>query len=50
MERKDQGQEKGYGECVYQVSEKLTEKLQEWVRNSRLTLNTLARCMGLFDE
>ncbi|MEC2450454.1 amino acid adenylation domain-containing protein, partial [Bacillus cereus] len=43
MERKDQGQEKGYGDCVYQVSEKLTEKLQEWLRNSRLTLNTLVQ-------
>ncbi|MCM3538297.1 non-ribosomal peptide synthetase [Priestia endophytica] len=43
MERKDQGQEKGYGECVYQVSEELTENLQEWVRNSRLTLNTLVQ-------
>ncbi|WP_141543907.1 non-ribosomal peptide synthetase, partial [Bacillus toyonensis] len=37
----DQGQEKGYGESVYQISEELTEKLQEWVRNNRLTLNTL---------
>lgn len=43
MERKDQGQEKGYGECAYQVSEELTENLQEWVRNSRLTLNTLVQ-------
>ncbi|WP_176522387.1 non-ribosomal peptide synthetase [Bacillus toyonensis] len=43
MERNDQGQEKGYGECVYQISEELTENLQEWVRNSRLTLNTLVQ-------
>ncbi|MEC2799606.1 condensation domain-containing protein, partial [Bacillus thuringiensis] len=43
MERKEQGQEKGYGECAYQVSEELTESLQEWVRNSRLTLNTLVQ-------
>ena len=43
MERKDRGQEKGYGECAYQVSEELTENLQEWVRNSRLTLNTLVQ-------
>ncbi|MEH6979171.1 amino acid adenylation domain-containing protein, partial [Bacillus pseudomycoides] len=41
MERSDQGQEKGYGESVYQLSEELTETLQEWVRNSQLTLNTL---------
>ncbi len=43
MERKDQGQEKGYGEFAYQVSEELTESLQKWVRNSRLTLNTLVQ-------
>ncbi|MGE0994855.1 condensation domain-containing protein, partial [Bacillus sp. GMa5/2] len=43
MERKDQGQDKGYGEFAYQVSEELTESLQKWVRNSRLTLNTLVQ-------
>ena len=41
--KKGSGQEKGYGECAYQVSEELTENLQEWVRNSRLTLNTLVQ-------
>ncbi|PDZ09110.1 non-ribosomal peptide synthetase [Bacillus pseudomycoides] len=43
MERSEQGQEKGYGESVYQLSEELTETLQEWVRNSQLTLNTLVQ-------
>ncbi|MGG3494414.1 amino acid adenylation domain-containing protein [Peribacillus simplex] len=43
MERNDQGQEKGYGESVYRLSEELTETMQEWVRNSQLTLNTLVQ-------
>ncbi|AMM92983.1 peptide synthetase [Peribacillus simplex] len=43
MERNDQGQEKGYGESVYRLSEELTETLKEWVRNSQLTLNTLVQ-------
>ncbi|SFX81224.1 amino acid adenylation domain-containing protein [Thermoactinomyces sp. DSM 45891] len=43
MERSDHGQEQGYGENVFQLSEEQTEMLQEWARTSQLTLNTLVQ-------